>query len=85
MAGDTVDLGVVDAIGRELVVRAEQLEHGGAAEDQIRFIRGVCRRDQPKRRKGRQSQPESGRERAPGLRQLVILAGGFDWHETLRW
>jgi len=35
MAGHAFDLGIVEAIGRELVVRAHPFEHRRAAEDQI--------------------------------------------------
>lgn len=40
MAGHALDLGVVEAIGRELVIQAHPFEHGGAAKDQIRFVGG---------------------------------------------
>ena len=30
--------GIVHAIGREFIVRAEELEHRGAAEDQVRLV-----------------------------------------------
>ncbi len=38
MTGHALDLGVVETIGRELVIRAHPFEHGGAAEDQIRLV-----------------------------------------------
>src|SRR5216683_3101563 len=50
MTGHAFDLWIVDAIGRKLVVGADELEHGGAAKDQIWFIGGRCRRDRAKQR-----------------------------------
>src|SRR5689334_19489233 len=43
MTGDALDLGVVEAIGRKLVVRAHPFEHGGAAEDQIGLVGSLGR------------------------------------------
>src|ERR1700686_723334 len=40
VTGHPVDLGVVDAIGRELVVGAQPFEHGRAAENQVRLVGG---------------------------------------------
>ena len=57
MASHAFDFRIVEPVGRELVVRAEQLEHRGAAEDQVRLIgreRGRAR--QRKQREASQHQ-----------------------------
>src|SRR5207247_8894754 len=45
MTGHAVDAGIVEPIGRKLVIRAEQLEYGGTATDQIRLVGGMSRAD----------------------------------------
>jgi|SRR6185295_7288872 hypothetical protein len=41
MARDAIDLGVIKAVGRQLVVRRQPFEYSGSPEDKIGFLRGV--------------------------------------------
>ena len=43
VTGHAVDFGIVETVGRELVVGAEPLEYGRTLEDQVRFLRGAPR------------------------------------------
>jgi hypothetical protein len=45
VACNALDLGIVETIGRELVVRRKQLEYRRTLEDKIRFVAGLGRRD----------------------------------------
>src|SRR6266849_4510341 len=75
MAGHALDLGVVDAIGGKLVVRADELEYGRAPENQIRLVGGE-----------RRTQPQHPCKQEQNQRQplLVIRAYGLRCHEVLR-
>src|SRR5271166_1143072 len=75
VAGDPVDLRVVDAIGGEPVVRAHQLEDGRATEDQVGFVRSENRRKRKCERDQQQQEKTS---------QSGALACGNSCHETLR-
>src|SRR5262249_17516196 len=44
MAGYAFDLRIIDTIGCKLVIGTKPFEHSRAAEDQIWFVRGNCRR-----------------------------------------
>src|SRR5258708_3204697 len=76
VTGHPVDLGVVDAIGRELVVGAQPFEHGRAAENQVRLVGG----------RGRASLPErQGQHRQSQISvSFVTLTNGLGCHESLR-
>ena len=45
VACNALDLGIVETIGRELIVRRKQLEYRRTLEDKIRFVAGLGRRD----------------------------------------
>src|SRR5205085_1137594 len=82
MARHALDLGVVDAVGGELVVGAGQLEHGVTAEDQVRLVRGLFR--------GRQAHgrnPDKGcrkqRRFQPEFQRSLTWNDGVGWHDWL--
>src|SRR5262245_18638545 len=50
VAGHAVDLRVVQAVGRQLVIGGEPLEHGGALEDEIGLVGGTGWKGQSKLR-----------------------------------
>lgn len=59
MAGDAFDLGIVDGIGRELVVGRQELPDGRFAKDEIRLVGS---RGRPTGRDGRRCRQASGND-----------------------
>ena len=77
VAGDAVDFRIVEAVGRELVVRRQPLEHGRALEEQIGLVGRGGGAGQSEDGSESESQFAHGNlQRCP--RQLVIHAVGFN-------
>ena len=76
MTGHPLDLRVVDGVGRELVVGAQELEHSGAAKNQVWLVGGRRRADLPKH----QRQHPQGNPQGQTSQLLVTLNDGLGCH-----
>src|SRR5882757_1037872 len=83
MTGHAVDLGVVDAIGRKLVVGAQPFEDRRPAKDQVRFVR---RGRKTGRRQGQGQRQDQKHHRKSPSRRLseVTQAHTSRRHKALR-
>jgi hypothetical protein len=70
VASDALHLWVVEAVGGELVVRGEPLEHGRALEDEVRLLS----RARGRKRKQKEQCGHSRHDAAPKLQTTHSLA-----------